>query len=186
MADQHEPETEIYTPPAESGSVRLRRKMRRVSSYLKEHGLGATIKRVFSESKTQGSGSSSSSTKRLVFVSHRLDTSGAPFVLVDLVREVKSAMPDAPVEFFTYQPAAAENVSVLNKLGIKPRVVQDRNASIPFNTGDVVLLNTTAFRQNLIDDVLAAARSGKVAKLFWYVHEDEPELLFSTFGCWID
>ncbi|HEY3782972.1 MAG TPA: glycosyltransferase family 4 protein [Fimbriimonadaceae bacterium] len=172
---------ELASALVESKANKATRKLRRVSSYLSEHGFAPTVKRISQEVRLRTRARNSTlqtSSKRIIFVSHRLDTSGAPFVLVDLVRAVKSAMPGANLEFLTYRPLSGENVSALNSLGIKPRVIEDRNASIPFSPGDVVLLNTTAFRQNPLDAVLAATRSGKISKLLWYVHEDEPQLLF--------
>ncbi len=49
----------------------------------------------------------------------------------------------------------------------------------PFVTGDVVLLNTSEFSPAVKQAALAALEQGVVKTLFWYVHEDAPERIFS-------
>ncbi|MGY4893767.1 MAG: glycosyltransferase [Candidatus Saccharimonadota bacterium] len=178
----------IYEPYVEAGGVKgkikkVLVKVKKVPRYARKYGLKNTL--VTSTSTIQRRLSkyiktSQSSAPRVVVVSHQLDMSGAPFVIMDFAIAMKKAHPEMPMEFYTFNPAHHDNISELNKHGIKPKIIFNKDAVIDFNDGDVVVFNTVAQSQPLKDTVFRGLESGKIKKLFWYVHEDEPELIFST------
>ncbi|HKR82358.1 MAG TPA: glycosyltransferase [Candidatus Saccharimonadales bacterium] len=163
---------------------RLAIKARKVPAYARKYGLRNTyhaVKTVAGRqlhrrlSLPEGTGA------RVVVVSHQLDMSGAPFVIMDFVRELHAAYPKLPLEFYTFNPAHNNNIATLNKAGIRPKILVNREAIINFHKGDVVVLNTSAHSIPLKETIFAGLESGQISKLLWYVHEDEPELIFGKF-----
>lgn len=157
-------------------------KLRRLPQYAHRHGVRNTyvalktlmvrrIKRYMPAGLRGG--------PHVVVVSHQLDMSGGPFVIMDFVKDLKALYPGMPIEFYTFNPVHTKNITRLNKLGIRPKILVDRNAVIDFRKGDVVVLNTTAHSVPLKDVVFRGLDSGHIAKLFWYAHEDEPEFIFN-------
>lgn len=117
---------------------------------------------------------------RIVFVAHQLDTTGAPHVFIDMVKDFKHAHPTTPMEFHTFNPADRANILALNNIGIKPKLHLSRDISLAYAPGDVVVLNTVAFSDTMRDSIYGNLENGTIKKLVWYVHEDEPEHIFSA------
>ena len=115
----------------------------------------------------------------VAFVSHQLDMTGGPLVLLDLVEDFRKEHSRIPVSFHTFGPTASENIGRLNKLGIKPKIYTSRDIGITFNKGDTVVLNTVAYSDILRQELYRSLRTGTIKQLIWYVHEDEPDLIFS-------
>ena len=115
---------------------------------------------------------------RLVILSHQLDLSGGPMVAIDLASDVRARLPGVPVEFYTYLPADKENVRKLNAAGIKPRILPTQWILPEIRNNDVVLMNTAAQYPNVKHELLGRAESGRIRKLLWYVHEDDPPRWF--------
>jgi glycosyltransferase involved in cell wall biosynthesis len=162
--------------------ARISRKVGKVPAYAKKYGLRNTYHAVGSvvERRIQKHLTSDSAREpRIVIVSHQLDMSGAPFIIMDFAVSLKKAYPALPVDFYTFNPAHHENIVKLNKAGIRPKILTDRDAVINFAKGDVVVFNTAAHSNPLKWDVFSKLESGYLSKLIWYVHEDEPELIFN-------
>lgn len=111
-----------------------------------------------------------------VFVSHQLDMSGAPFIAIDMALEFKAAGKN--IEFYTYLPAHRKNLTKLNQAGIKPHVLMNKDMVPDFIAGDTVILNTIAHSETVKETLFGAAEQGVIKQLIWYLHEDDPELLF--------
>jgi glycosyltransferase involved in cell wall biosynthesis len=116
----------------------------------------------------------------VIFVSHQLDTTGAPHVFVDAVKDFRTSYPTLPLEFHTFNPADKVNIQELNAMGIKPKLHISRDISLQYAAGDVVVLNTVAFSNILRDGLYSALEQGTVQKLIWYIHEDEPQYIFNA------
>jgi len=116
---------------------------------------------------------------RTVVISHQLDLSGAPFVLIDLVRELKRLDPKHRIEFNTYNPTHPDQILALNKMGIKPNIYMAKDAIPILNPGDSVIINTIAHSPIVKDALYSKLEDGTLKKLLWYIHEDNPEYLFT-------
>ncbi len=163
---------------------RLAIKARKVPAYAKKYGMRNTyhaVKTVAGRQLRRRLPIPEGGGPRVVVVSHQLDMSGAPFVIMDFVRELHTTYPKLPLEFYTFNPAHNLNIAALNKAGIRPKILVNREAIINFHKGDVVILNTAAHSVPLKETIFAGLESGQIAKLLWYVHEDEPELIFGKF-----
>lgn len=160
----------------------LSAKSRKLPGYMKRHGVRNTYRAVRTVAARQLKGrfpALAEGKPRAIIVSHQLDMSGAPFVIMDFAKELHAAYPKLPMEFYTFNPAHNDNIANLNKAGIKPKILLNRNATIDFHAGDVVVLNTSAHSVPLKESIFAGLESRKLAKLIWFVHEDDPEMLFS-------
>jgi glycosyltransferase involved in cell wall biosynthesis len=165
---------------ARSGKVtRLMRKAKKIPAYARKHGTRNTVKIIGGiANRKLARYLPSSHEARLVFVSHQLDMSGAPFVLMDMVQQVAQSNPTLAIDFITFVPVHHQNVSALNRLGIKPKIIMDRQVVPEFNNNDVVVLNTSAHSEGLKEELFSRLESGRLTKLVWYIHEDDPELVF--------
>ena len=169
------PGANISTP------VRIYRKMKKIPAYAKKHGIRNTayaMQGVVYRRVNKYTQKLAPPEPKMVFVSHQLDMSGAPFVLIDMVKEVKQLYPQIKVEFISYPPTHHQNIKVLNQMGVKPRIFMDRDAIPALGDQDVVVLNTVAHSEGLKEEIFSRLESGRLQKLIWYVHEDDPELLF--------
>lgn len=161
--------------------VRLAKKVKKVPHYAKKHGYKNTYyasKGVLERKIQKVTKKTPNGTSRLVFISHQLDMSGAPFVLMDIATEVKQAHKDVETAFITYMPIDSKNIVALNKAGLKPKVMLSKDTVPAFNKGDVVVLNTVAHSEPVKEAIFSGLENDTLRSLIWYVHEDEPELLF--------
>jgi glycosyltransferase involved in cell wall biosynthesis len=118
-------------------------------------------------------------TPGVVMIAHQMDNSGAPYVFLDLARSILKENPGIPLDFHTFNPTNSDNIGALNKLGIKPKIHIVKDIEIPIVQGDVIILNTVAHATVLKTGIYNALESGQARKLAWYIHEDDPELLFT-------
>lgn len=161
---------------------KLSHKVRKVPAYTRKYGLKSTIyttASVLERKVKKHLPRKDAEGPRVVIVSHQLDMSGAPFVIMDFAIDLKKTYPKLPIEFYTFNPVHYTNITTLNKHGIRPKILVDQHATIDFNDGDVVVFNTSAQSPALKSQVFGLLEKNRLSKLFWYVHEDEPELIFS-------
>ena len=160
--------------------TRIVRKAKKLPAYARKNGTMNTVSLVggIAARKIGKYLPRKSAKGRMVFVSHQLDMSGAPFVLMDMVSQVMSQHPKLPIDFFTFTPVHHINVTTLNRLGIKPKIIIDRNVIPEVYDNDIVVLNTSAHSEGFKEELFSRLESGKLRKLVWYIHEDDPELIF--------
>jgi glycosyltransferase involved in cell wall biosynthesis len=163
-----------------TGRVRkVVRKARKVPAYANKYGYRATagaVKELVKRKLVTNSVLSERKRPAYVFVSHQLDMSGAPFIVIDMALEFKDAGHN--IEFYTYLPAHKDNLSKLNKAGIKPHVLMNRDMVPSFIPGDTMVLNTVAHSEVVKEAIFSAAEQGSIKQVLWYLHEDDPELIF--------
>jgi glycosyltransferase involved in cell wall biosynthesis len=173
---------EVHNPGAFQRSIpgRIMAKSKKVPAYYAKHGARTTYTalRTVALQRIQGSKLQIQRGPRVIFVSHQLDTTGAPHVLIDLVRDFRKGYPQAPIEFHTFNPVDRTNVRTLNKIGVKPMLHISRDINLRYVPGDVVILNTVAFSDIMRESIYENLESGTISKLIWYIHEDEPSYIF--------
>lgn len=156
-------------------------KAKKVPAYANKYGYKATgmvIREMVQRKLTSRSVVPARKNPAYVFVSHQLDMSGAPFIAIDMAIEFKQAGKE--VEFYTYLPADRLNLVKLNKAGIKPHVLMNRDMVPNFIAGDTVILNTVAHSETVKEAVFGALETNGLKQAIWYLHEDDPELLFRS------
>ncbi len=114
---------------------------------------------------------------RIVFVSNQLNNTGAPFVLMDVIRDLKKQYPQmaSRVKLIAFTPIEAVNVIEMEKLGINVEIHTNRELHVSFNKGDVVVFNTFAVSRTTIFSAIHALNQGRLNKIFWYGHEASPD-----------
>lgn len=119
-------------------------------------------------------------TTQCVFVSHPIDASGAPLVLLQVVAEYATS--GRPERIRLIAPSWFETVAAqLDALPIKvekgaqmsPRFI---GMQLALRRDDFVLLNTCAAHPAYVDYVLAALESGMLAHGHWFLHEEVEQL----------
>lgn len=158
---------------------RIIKKSRKVPAYAKKYGYRATanvIGELVRRKVLAGSSVPLSRKPSYVFVSHQLDMSGAPFIAIDMAIEFKEAGKN--VQFFTYLPAHHDNLSKLNRAGIKPHALMNKDMVPGIIPGDTVILNTVAHSETVKEAIFSMAEQKVINQIIWYLHEDDPELLF--------
>ncbi len=114
---------------------------------------------------------------RIVVISHQLDYSGAPYVLMDLVSDMVKKYPDISrkMRFITSTPFENSNVLKLKHIGINTEIYTGLNFAIDYNPGDIVILNTFAMTPQVMHSTFNALEKGTVKEVYWYGHEATPE-----------
>ena len=112
---------------------------------------------------------------RIFVFSHELSNTGAPLVLVDVLKQWydRGDMPLDSMVFFT--PYSERNsIDVINELeSINITFKNLDSLARRFKQGDIVFLNTIAYPNYLFERILMAANSGDVEHVFIYSHEHE-------------
>lgn len=153
-------------------------KAKKIPAYARKHGTIATgraIQELLSRKLSNKKLLPKRAKAAYVFVSHQLDNSGAPYILMDMAIECKEN--SYPVEFYTYLPLKRPNATKLERHHIKPHVLMKKEMVPDIVEGDTVILNTVAHSETTKDTFFRAAERGRI-RLIWYLHEDHPEILF--------
>lgn len=176
----------LFSITNENGGIKRSRlmkivsKAKKVPAYAKKYGYRATglaiSELVRGKVRTKLFGGTTRKTPAYIFISHQLDMSGAPFIAIDMALDFKAARKN--IEFYTYLPTHNDNFAKLNKAGIRPHVLMNKDMVPNFIQGDTVILNTVAHSEVSKEAVFAAVESGVLKQVIWYLHEDDPELLF--------
>jgi glycosyltransferase involved in cell wall biosynthesis len=119
--------------------------------------------------------------RRYVFVSHPIDFTGAPLVLLDIAEEFaaefgpKSVQILAPtVEADLQRRIARAGIRTTRSIfGFGDRFLRQQ---MPLDFDDFVLLNTVAIFDNYRDYVFRLLESGHLKRAYWYIHEDIEQL----------
>lgn len=144
------------------------------------HALRTTLGNQVAKVKRKTGVGGDSGSPRIIFVAHQLDMSGAPFVFIDMFKQFKKTNKRLPVEFHTFNPTHGDNLRKLNQLGIKPKLHMSKDIGLQYNNGDVLVLNTVAHSLTFKATMFEALENGKLRQLIWYIHEDEPNLIFKS------
>jgi glycosyltransferase involved in cell wall biosynthesis len=173
--------------PAAPGGVKGKakkvvRKARELPGYTKRHGVRNTSHAIATIASRKIGNRINKKTRnpKVLFFAHQLDRSGAPTVFMDALQNLLDTK-KLPVEFHTFNPAHKDNIARLNKLGIKPKLHLNREISYNFVAGDVIVFNTVAHSGPMKEAAFNSLESNEANKLIWYIHEDEPELIFSGY-----
>ena len=140
-----------------------------------------------SQFKTMAKNSSKSKKKKAIFISHPIDDTGAPLVLLDIADDFSKVY--GPKNIHIVAPGIKKHL--LNRLhkdgykihkmamGIGGRVIQ---ADLQIKPDDFVLMNTVAVYPNYKQYLFWMLETKRLKKAVWFIHEDMPKLRFSDKG----
>jgi glycosyltransferase involved in cell wall biosynthesis len=118
---------------------------------------------------------------RILVLTHMLDHSGAPLVLLDVVDRLARERLPYPIRMFSYRPWNVEPQlrARVEGLGIQLQPLDDWAQCPRLGPGDVVLMNTVDYHPHVKETIFGAAERDEIRKVIWFIHEDEPESHFS-------
>lgn len=172
----------ITPAPRSVGAMRRAvRLVTKIASHGRDHGVWATAAKLRDHlaHHRPSEPASPRAAPRITVLSHQLDQSGAPFVLLDLLEHLCRAGLGEALQVESYPPTHPSNRARLRALGVPLRVLHPMDLPSPTRAGDVVLLNTVGFRAPVREALYEALERDELSLLVWYVHEDEPERLFT-------
>ncbi len=154
-------------------------KSRRIVSYARQKGLkrsarlGASIVKNQLIRKTVNP-------RKFVFISHPIDHTGAPLVLLHIIDEVIEKFGARNVRII----APIVDKDILKKLRSKGVSVEKAAemsyrfaaAQLALSKNDFVLMNTVAVNDCYREVVLNMLDTGRLAQAHWFIHEDEAQL----------
>lgn len=163
--------------------LRAPNKAKNVLKKVKEKGVKTTYivvkdkvkRRVIRELSNKGLMAVSRSPK-IIVVANQLNNTGAPFVIMDVIGQLKSEYPYLAmrVKLVTFTPVEVANIRKLEELGIDVEVYTNRDLHLDFVAGDIVVFNTFAISRLTVTSTLKAIQDKKIKKLYWYGHEATP------------
>jgi glycosyltransferase involved in cell wall biosynthesis len=166
---------------------RLARAPRKIAGIVKRKGLKRSVKLILSTSSNRLKKVARRSNRRYYFFSHPIDHTGAPLVLLDVIKDYAAQVDKKDISLV--YPGGER--SLLNQvfrlgihtdkmvMGIGTRVI---HAQLGIKKDDFVLLNTVALYPNYRDYILGLLEKGRLNKAVWFIHEDKPELRFDDKG----
>lgn len=172
-------------PPAQDEGVNLRNPFtlsRKAFSYARRKGIRRSANLAYRIGRTQFRKKTKKNHERnYVFISHPIDNTGAPQVLVKIVEEYA-------------EKYGANNVRVIAP-GILPHLLKrlqkkgvrvdkaalglgDRliDLQLGLNKNDFLLMNTLAIYPNYRDFIMRALASGRINHAYWFIHEDTAQI----------
>lgn len=114
---------------------------------------------------------------RIVIIANQLNNTGAPFVIVDMVKKMTDKFPSLAksIKFIAFTPIDVSNVIKLKRVGVVPEIYTNRELGLSLHDGDVVVLNSFAISHVTAISAIKGVKDGTVRKLYWYGHESSPE-----------
>lgn len=157
---------------------------RKIVRKIKQKGVKRTVKLAGSVIKTHvKSRSTGTHQKQYVFISHPINNTGGPIVLLQMVEEYVKKYGASRVRVIA-PGVEKDQEQFLKQLGI---TVEQAVFGISFrfirlqlnlHPDDFVLMNTTAIYDNYRDFVLLWLRLGRLKHAYWFIHEDIEQLPF--------
>lgn len=154
----------------------------KVARKIKQKGVRRTVKIAGSIVKTHiKSRTTQARQKQFVFISHPINNTGGPVVLLQMVEEYVQKYGASRVRVIA-PGIEKEQAQYLKRLGI---TVEQAVFGISFrfirlqlnlHPDDFVLMNTTAIYDNYRDFVLLWLRLGRLKHAYWFIHEDIEQL----------
>lgn len=148
----------------------------RIYHIAKSKGIRRSLSLAKSTVKSKVS-SSLSRSEKIIIISNPIDNSGAPMVLMGIIRELYEKGLIKNTRILTNY-TTKNNLTFLKQHGLNPektaiglnlRLV---GMQLSLNKNDAVLMNTVAIYPNYRDYVLNALSADKLSKATWFIHED--------------
>jgi glycosyltransferase involved in cell wall biosynthesis len=146
----------------------------------RDKGLRRSARLGLSILRTQTTTHTRKASRQFLFLSHTIDNSGAPQVLMQMVEETAALIEPSQVHVVSPQ-IRPDQLRALERLGVridKTAVLGTRlvKLQLGIKRDDFVLMNTTAVREYYQRFILRALRTGALAHAFWFIHEEATQL----------
>lgn len=161
---------------------------RKIAKSIKSKGLKRTTKVAVKTILNRASKASTTrKDKQYYFISHPIDHTGAPLVLLDVMDDFSNKVGKRNINV-VHPGGEKKLINLISKkgyrqdkaiLGIGSRVIHGQ-LGVKYN--DFVLLNTVAIYPNYRDYILGLLDSNKLKQAIWFIHEDNPGIRFNDKG----
>jgi glycosyltransferase involved in cell wall biosynthesis len=153
---------------------------RKALSYAKQKGIRRSIRLGLGIISSQ-SNRKIVKNKQFLFISHPIDNTGAPLVMLQIVDEVRKKYPSARIRVIApYVDKKIESKLRRKKIKIEKAAQMSYGltaAQLAINPDDFVFMNTVAIYDNYREVAFNLSKLGRLNKLHWFIHEDEAQLL---------
>lgn len=113
--------------------------------------------------------------RRFIFISHPMDNTGAPLVLLEVIDEFAEKF--GSKDILVIAPEVKENIraDLIKKNIIIENLVDEQHIKnqLDIREDDFVLLNTIAVSETYFNFILTQLETGKLKSACWFIHEDE-------------
>lgn len=152
----------------------------KAKQYVRQHGMRNTVKYSAQLVGSIGRNVASRSGRRFVFISHPIDNTGAPLVLMQVVEEfadrfgVKNVKLVAPNINYTNQQRLRGFGLRVEKAagGYSDKVLRFQ---LDLKPNDYVLMNTIAVHDNYRTYIFNCLQNSTLKEAHWFIHEDEAQ-----------
>lgn len=118
---------------------------------------------------------------QFIFISHPIDNTGAPIVLLQIIEEYVSKYGASRVRVIA--PGATKNQEkYLNSIGIRTEKAvlgagfRFIRLQLALKPNDFVFMNTVAIHDTYRDFILLWLKLGRLKNAYWFIHEDKDQL----------
>lgn len=146
---------------------------------VREKGIKQSTKMALRATKNQALKHTMPHKKQYIFLSHPLDNSGAPEVLMQILNDITKKKPEIRKSIRVIAPAATKNrIRELVKIGVRLEKAASSlgfrltNFQLGLKRDDFIFLNTVAIPDNYRDFVFKSLKSEKLEHAYWFIHED--------------
>ncbi len=183
LANADPSQAALVNPPVPGRLGKAARLPVKVISYARSKGLRRSAKLALNIAKTQAKVRlSTNSQRRFVFISHPIDDTGAPLVLMQVIEEFANKYGRDRVLLITPGIVSQGQNRKLREL----RITADKAAlglsfrfirmQLGLRKNDFVLMNTAAIYDNYRDFIMLWLRTDRLKHAFWFIHEDRAQL----------
>jgi hypothetical protein len=123
---------------------------------------------------------------RAILLSHPIDSTGAPLVLLHIADDFAKKLPPRSIHIAApdilphlLQELLAKHFTVHKTAEVGHRII---SAQLNIQPDDFVLMNTVAVHPNYRQYVFGLLESDKLKHAVWFIHEDKPQLRTSEIG----
>lgn len=110
---------------------------------------------------------------RIHIWSHQISYTGAPMVLIDLLRQWRTVGVPSNIDYHVPNGAYMDGDLVAKLVGEGFNFKESNPISLRFHNGDIVVLNSSAYPKWLYEKILSQLESGTLKHLYIYIHEDD-------------
>lgn len=169
-------------PLFQEGAVnKLLRMPVKIIAHARRKGLKRSAQLGINVIKTQLKQKATKPQKQFIFISHPMEHTGAPMVLMQIIEEfVKEYGPNrvrlvAPFIAPDYRLKLIELGVRIDKaaLGISFRLIR---LQLGLRKDDFVLMNTVAIYDNYREFIMLWLKTGRLKHAYWFIHEDKAQL----------
>lgn len=153
----------------------------RIIRYARRKGVRRSARLAWDIAKTQTRERLKKRGRRYIFISHPINDTGAPVVLMQIIREYAAKYGGQNIHVVAPH-VSPHQLRALREAGVKvdkaAHALQYRLIKLQLNIkkDDFVLMNTLAVYDNYRDFVLHELERGNLERAYWFIHEDKAQI----------